>query len=88
MVEPVVPSFNLPPESAHFVALPIAFGIITFFHITVGERVPAGHSKITTHRIVGQHAIAQILQNIPAVHPAVKRQQPHYAQSRRCASGL
>ncbi|MEE2710677.1 MAG: hemolysin family protein [Gemmatimonadota bacterium] len=40
MLEPVALSFGLPPESAHFVALPIAFGIITFLHITVGEQVP------------------------------------------------
>ena len=40
MLAPVALSFGLPPESAHFVALPIAFGVITFLHITVGEQVP------------------------------------------------
>ena len=40
MLEPVVLSLGLPAESVHFVALPIAFGIITFLHITAGEQVP------------------------------------------------
>jgi len=31
---------GLPQESAHYVALPVAFALITFFHITLGELAP------------------------------------------------
>ncbi|MBT5873279.1 MAG: DUF21 domain-containing protein, partial [Candidatus Latescibacteria bacterium] len=40
MLEPVVISMGLPAESAHFIALPLAFAVITFLHITAGEQVP------------------------------------------------
>lgn len=40
MMEPVVIAMGLPVESAHFIALPLAFAVITFLHITAGEQVP------------------------------------------------
>ena len=40
MLEPVVRSAGFADETAHFIAIPIAFAIITFLHITAGEQVP------------------------------------------------
>lgn len=39
-LEPIILRFNVDPEMVHFVAFPIAFAVITFLHITVGEQVP------------------------------------------------
>jgi CBS domain containing-hemolysin-like protein len=38
--EPVVRSAGFAGETAHLIAIPIAFAIITFLHITAGEQVP------------------------------------------------
>lgn len=40
MIEPVFNTLGIPEENVHFVALPIAFIIITLLHITAGEQVP------------------------------------------------
>ena len=40
MLEPVVRSAGFAGETAHLIAIPIAFAIITFLHITAGEQVP------------------------------------------------
>ncbi|MDP7236382.1 MAG: hemolysin family protein [Candidatus Latescibacteria bacterium] len=40
MLEPVVRSAGFAGETAHLIAIPIGFAIITFLHITAGEQVP------------------------------------------------
>jgi CBS domain containing-hemolysin-like protein len=40
MIEPIFNTLGIPEENVHFVALPIAFVIITLLHITAGEQVP------------------------------------------------
>lgn len=40
MVEPVFAYFGLPQDKVHFAAFPLAFFIITFLHLTVGEQAP------------------------------------------------
>jgi len=39
-LEPVFERFGLPEENVHYAAFPLAFGIITFLHLTVGEQAP------------------------------------------------
>jgi len=40
MLEPVFHYLGLPQEKVHFAAFPVAFFIITFLHLTVGEQAP------------------------------------------------
>jgi CBS domain containing-hemolysin-like protein len=40
MLEPAFKALGLPEENVHFAAFPIAFVIITFLHLTVGEQAP------------------------------------------------
>lgn len=40
MIEPWVLSAGFTGETAHLIAIPIAFALITFLHITAGEQVP------------------------------------------------
>ncbi len=40
IIEPVFNALGIPEENVHFVALPMAFIIITLLHITAGEQVP------------------------------------------------
>lgn len=40
MLEPVVRWFGFSEDKVHYIAFPIAFGIITFLHITAGEIAP------------------------------------------------
>ena len=40
MLEPAFASFGLPAEKVHYLAFPIAFFVITFLHLTVGEQAP------------------------------------------------
>jgi CBS domain containing-hemolysin-like protein len=39
-IEPLFNTLGIPEENVHYVALPIAFIIITLLHITAGEQVP------------------------------------------------
>jgi len=39
-LEPVLVMFNIPAHWNHFFAFPIAFTMITFLHIALGEQVP------------------------------------------------
>ena len=39
-LEPLFRSFGIPEHNVHYVAFPVAFTVITFLHITVGEQVP------------------------------------------------
>jgi CBS domain containing-hemolysin-like protein len=40
MIEPAFGALGLPEERVHYVAFPLAFGVITFLHLTVGEQAP------------------------------------------------
>jgi CBS domain containing-hemolysin-like protein len=40
MLEPPFHTLKIPADRTHYVALPLAFGTITFLHITAGERAP------------------------------------------------
>jgi len=40
MLEPAFQLFGLPAEKVHYAAFPVAFFIITFLHLTVGEQAP------------------------------------------------
>ncbi|MDH3298540.1 MAG: hemolysin family protein, partial [Gemmatimonadota bacterium] len=40
MLEPAFQLFGLPQEKVHFAAFPVAFFIITYLHLTVGEQAP------------------------------------------------
>jgi CBS domain containing-hemolysin-like protein len=40
MIEPAFSMLGLPEEQVHYAAFPLAFGIITFLHLTVGEQAP------------------------------------------------
>ena len=40
MLEPAFAGLGLPAEKVHFVAFPVAFTVITFLHLTVGEQAP------------------------------------------------
>ncbi|MBU3916800.1 hemolysin family protein [bacterium] len=40
MLEPLFANFGVPAARTHFFAFPIAFALITFFHITFGEQIP------------------------------------------------
>ncbi|MBN2332771.1 MAG: HlyC/CorC family transporter [Deltaproteobacteria bacterium] len=40
LLEPAVHLIGLPVEKVHYIALPLAFSLITFLHITVGEQAP------------------------------------------------
>jgi len=40
MLEPLFQLFGLPQEKVHYAAFPVAFFIITFLHLTVGEQAP------------------------------------------------
>ncbi|MCK5408596.1 MAG: HlyC/CorC family transporter [Candidatus Krumholzibacteria bacterium] len=39
-LEPLFRAIGLPEQNVHYVAFPVAFTVITFLHITVGEQVP------------------------------------------------
>lgn len=39
-IEPLFAALGLPAEKVHFVAFPLAFVIITYLHLTVGEQAP------------------------------------------------
>jgi CBS domain containing-hemolysin-like protein len=39
-LEPLFQQMGLPPGRVHFIAVPLAFAIITFLHITAGEQAP------------------------------------------------
>ena len=39
-ITPVLDRLGVPPHNAHYIAFPLAFGLITFLHITAGEQVP------------------------------------------------
>lgn len=39
-IAPILDRMGAPPHTAHYIAFPLAFGIITFLHITAGEQVP------------------------------------------------
>ena len=40
MLEPAFAALGLPVEKVHFIAFPVAFTLITFLHLTVGEQAP------------------------------------------------
>ena len=40
MLEPLVTIIGIPENMIHYIAFPVAFAIITFFHITAGEQAP------------------------------------------------
>ncbi|MBN2808991.1 MAG: HlyC/CorC family transporter [Deltaproteobacteria bacterium] len=40
LLEPAVTFLGLAPEKSHYIALPLAFTLISFLHITVGEQAP------------------------------------------------
>ena len=40
MLEPLFQLFGLPQEKVHYAAFPVAFFIITYLHLTVGEQAP------------------------------------------------
>jgi CBS domain containing-hemolysin-like protein len=39
-IQPILDLFGVAAHNAHYIAFPLAFGIITFLHITAGEQVP------------------------------------------------
>ena len=39
-IQPLLDRLGVPPQNAHYVSFPLAFGLITFLHITAGEQVP------------------------------------------------
>jgi CBS domain containing-hemolysin-like protein len=39
-LEPLFHTLGIPAHKTHYVAFPLAFGLITFLHITAGEQVP------------------------------------------------
>jgi CBS domain containing-hemolysin-like protein len=39
-IGPVLGRLGVPPHNVHYFAFPLAFGLITFLHITAGEQVP------------------------------------------------
>lgn len=39
-IQPLLDRFGVAPENAHYFSFPLAFGLITFLHITAGEQVP------------------------------------------------
>jgi CBS domain containing-hemolysin-like protein len=47
-LEPLFVAMNISVETVHYVAFPIAFGLITFLHITLGEQMPKIYA-ITKH---------------------------------------
>jgi CBS domain containing-hemolysin-like protein len=40
LLEPVAVAVGFQPETAHYFAIPVAFVVITFLHITLGEQAP------------------------------------------------
>lgn len=40
MLTPVFTALNMPEENVHYVAFPLAFALITYLHLTVGEQAP------------------------------------------------
>jgi CBS domain containing-hemolysin-like protein len=40
MIEPAFTALSLPEEQVHYFAFPVAFALITFLHLTVGEQAP------------------------------------------------
>ena len=39
-IQPLLDRFGVPEHNAHYFSFPLAFGLITFLHITAGEQVP------------------------------------------------
>jgi CBS domain containing-hemolysin-like protein len=39
-IQPLLDRFGVPAHNAHYFSFPLAFGLITFLHITAGEQVP------------------------------------------------
>ncbi|NQU64880.1 MAG: HlyC/CorC family transporter [SAR324 cluster bacterium] len=60
MLEPLFIYFGVPTTQTHFFALPIAFTLITFFHITAGEQIP----KIMAIR---KYQSAAVLVSVPLI---------------------
>ncbi|MCC5024740.1 MAG: HlyC/CorC family transporter [Candidatus Synoicihabitans palmerolidicus] len=48
---PILAALNIPAEWNHYIAFPVAFTVITFLHITLGEQVPKIYAIAKSHRV-------------------------------------